>query len=161
METLRLKLEKFDSEDLDFLYKLNNDKDVNKYLSYDSVSLERCSEWIDNWKHAYSNEGIFGVYKISLKEDDTPVGLVFIVERENSGKVELGYRLLPQFWRRGYCTEASMALLNRVFIETDIGEVYAETHPENSSSVNFLLSIGFEEIKNDANGGGRLFCIKR
>lgn len=161
METQRLLLEKFDTDDLDFLYKLNNDKDVNRYLSYHSISMESCSEWIDNWKEAYRNTGIFGVYRISLKEDNTPIGLVFIVEREKSGKVELGYRLLPQFWRRGYCTEASMELLNRIFLDTDTTVVYAETHPDNSNSVNFLLSLGFKELKNDVAGGGRLFCIER
>lgn len=161
METLRLKLKKFDSSDLDFLYKLNNDKAVNKYLSYDSVSLERCSEWIDSWKRAYSNTGIFGVYKISLKEDDAPIGLIFIVEREKFAKVELGYRLLPQFWRKGYCTEAAMAVLNRIFLDTDTAAVYAGTHPENTASVSFLLSIGFEEIKNNDTGGGRVFRIVR
>lgn len=161
METLRLVLTKFDSEDLDFLYQLNNDKEVNRYLSYSSVSLERCSEWISNWKCTYGSTGIFGVYKISLKEDDTPIGLVFIVEREKSGKIELGYRLLPQFWRRGYCTEAAMALLNKVFIDTDTNAVYAETHPENLGSVNFLLSLGFRELENNVKDGGRLFCIER
>lgn len=161
METRRLLLEKFEIGDLDFLYRLNNDKAVNKYLSYDFVSLEKCSDWINNWKSAYENTGVFGVYKISLKENSTPVGLVFIVEREKSGKVELGYRLLPEFWRNGYCTEASMELLNQVFINTDTTMVFAETHPENIGSINFLLSLGFRDLDNNDKDGGRLFIIEK
>lgn len=58
---------------------------------------------------------------------------------------ELGFHLRPEFWGKGIATEAGKALIAYGFNELAAGAIFAGHHPDNSSSRNVLLKLGFEE----------------
>ncbi|MBH1942575.1 GNAT family N-acetyltransferase [Mobilitalea sibirica] len=139
----RIILRKFQKSDMDFLYTLNNDPLVNRYLSYHSMESEKCQYFIELWKENYHDE-IVNVHKIIIKDIETDIGLVFLVKREN-GVYELGYRILPQFWHAGYASESAKLLIFKFFEKYD-NCIWAETHPANEKSMKLLKKLGFKEV---------------
>lgn len=55
---------------------------------------------------------------------------------------ECYYSLLPLYWRHGYATEATCALLNCLFTETSITEVRAYMSPSNPNSAGVAQRVG-------------------
>ncbi|QUH31938.1 GNAT family N-acetyltransferase [Vallitalea guaymasensis] len=142
--TERLNLRTFKLIDRDFLYELDNNKVVNKFRSTDERTMDFCIEQINNWNSRYNND-LLNVYLIELRENKVPVGLIFLVRKDNN-RIELGYRLLDIHWGRGYCSEACNLLLIEYFKRNN-DNVYAETHAKNINSIKLLSKLGFEEIE--------------
>lgn len=104
-----------------------------------------------------------GIYDftVCLRNDDDlstakPIGKIGLYD----GK-EVGYILHPDYWGKGYATEALMAILHRYF--ADIVEVPPDTKPEgreiivsgrakadidprNDASLKILTRLGFVEV---------------
>lgn len=61
-------------------------------------------------------------------------------------KVELGYYLLPQYWGKGYASEAARAVVRYAFVQLKIEPLYAQPHTDNESSKKLLENLGFTRI---------------
>ncbi len=59
------------------------------------------------------------------------------------GSVEIGYHVVRRYRRRGYATEALLALLVWAFSHDQVRTVLAETAPDNAASLALLLRLGF------------------
>ena len=158
--TERLNLRTFTISDKEFLFRLNNDKKVNKYRPRDTVSMEYCVKSIEDWNAKYE-DNLLNVYLIEIKESKEPVGLIGIFKRENVKDAEIGYRLLSEYWGKGYCTEGAKTLVEKYFAESGETRIFAETHPENENSVRFLENNGFREEHHDLEGRGRIFILDK
>jgi len=74
-----------------------------------------------------------------LREDDGGRVLIGTV-----GAVpEFGYGVLPAFERRGYATEAALAIMAFAEATGDVRELVAHTFPELEASVRILTRCGF------------------
>lgn len=62
---------------------------------------------------------------------------------ERHRKVEIGYSLLPQYWRRGYTTEALGAFLPWLYRTFGAHRITAEIDPANRASAALLRKLGF------------------
>lgn len=56
----------------------------------------------------------------------------------------LGYKLLPEFQKRGYALEAVSRLVTAIFDEEHMHRIEAYTLPDNISSISLLTRLGFE-----------------
>lgn len=144
MQTERLTLRTFTQKDIEFLYVLNNDPQVNRYRSRATVSMAYCEDSIRDWNTKYG-EGLLNVYLVALSETATPIGLMAIFKGEADERAELGYRFLPEYWQKGYCKEAATHLIVEYFTASQEEFIIAETHPENTNSIRFLEKNHFEE----------------
>lgn len=158
--TDRLTIRPFKFEDKDFLFELNNDKEVNRFRSSNSVSMEYCVDSIKDWNEKYG-EGLLNVYLMKITESDESIGLIGIFKRDTESTAELGYRMMPKFWKKGYCAEATKVLVGKYFSLTNEDKVFAETHPENKNSIRFLEQNGFKEEKHNNDDRGSMFFISR
>ncbi|HAZ12983.1 MAG: hypothetical protein A2X86_09340 [Bdellovibrionales bacterium GWA2_49_15] len=70
--------------------------------------------------------------------------------------IELGYRLKKKFWRQGFATEMSKALINKGFQEFGIDSIFAKTMKLNIGSQCVMKKIGMtfekEFLENDFPG---------
>lgn len=66
------------------------------------------------------------------------------------GIVEIGYGLLPEFWGKGYATEAVMAVTEWASRQQGVKQIEAETDAENIASQRVLYKAGF--VPTGANG---------
>lgn len=75
--------------------------------------------------------------------DGTRVGDLCFKGLAAGGVVEIGYGFLPEFWGRGYATEAVLALTRWALAQPGVRRVEAETDPGNAASQRVLAKAGF------------------
>ena len=59
------------------------------------------------------------------------------------GCVEIGYGLLPEYWGKGYATEAVKAMTEWASKQPGVKRIEAETDPENTASQRVLEKTGY------------------
>lgn len=60
---------------------------------------------------------------------------------------DVGYRLIPKYWGKGYATESGKAAINYAFNIIKLPTLYATTEMGNKASHNTLLKIGLNYIE--------------
>lgn len=58
---------------------------------------------------------------------------------------DFGFMIHPDFWGRGFATEASAAFIAHAFSNTTATELLADVDPRNAASLAVLLKLGFLE----------------
>ena len=64
---------------------------------------------------------------------------------ENDRDAEIGYELNPEFWGRGYATEAAAAIIDFGFREWDLHRISSWCVADNSPSVRVLERLGLQQ----------------
>jgi ribosomal-protein-alanine N-acetyltransferase len=85
-------------------------------------------------------------------------GCGFRINKENKKRGNFGYIINPEYWNKGYATEASKGLLNFMVENYDITEIEATCDVLNLQSKRVLEKCGLEktkEIKKDIEMKGR------
>ncbi len=82
-------------------------------------------------------------WAMTLKGDDTAIGLLAAGEKRQGNVTEIGYMLMRAHWGKGIAVEAVSALIDRIFAE-DQRRVFADTDPDNAASRGLLERLGFK-----------------
>ncbi|KGJ86846.1 GNAT family N-acetyltransferase [Colwellia psychrerythraea] len=85
----------------------------------------------------------FGLYVLELQGCHTPIGMCGLLKRDNLEYADLGFALLPQFYRKGYAKEASLAVLTEARDNYKLSKVSAVTALFNTGSNHLLTSLSF------------------
>lgn len=59
---------------------------------------------------------------------------------------EIGFHLLPKFWRKGYAVEVASAVINYAFSILKTDALFAGQNPHNTASAKILRKLGFHYI---------------
>ena len=112
LETARLILRRFTEEDMEALFLILKDEEVNKFLPwYPAKSLEEARQFYEKrYASQYARPQGYA-YAICTKEDNLPIGYINVDVEEPH---DLGYGLRKEFWHRGIVTEASKAVIAQV-----------------------------------------------
>lgn len=112
LETERLILRKFHEGDIEALYLLLRDEEVNTFLPWFPLkSMEEArAHFTENYAAEYVRPQACA-YAICQKEDDYPIGYIKV---DMDGGHDLGYGLRKEFWHRGIVTEAGKAVTAQV-----------------------------------------------
>ena len=158
VETERLILREILPADVEGLFQLDSDPEVHRYLGNKPVeNKEQIIAAIEFIRQQYVGNGI-GRWAIIDKESNNFIGwtgLKFVRELTNNhiNYYDLGYRLIREYWGRGFATEAAKASLNYGFEKLNLSEIYALADYENIKSNHILTKIGLRFIETfDLNG---------
>ncbi len=77
------------------------------------------------------------------------------------GVIEIGYSICPSERRRGYASEATQALTDNAFRNSDVARVIAHTFPDLTSSIGVLENCGFKLVGAGAEAGTVRYEISR
>lgn len=112
IETERLILRKFTENDLEAMFEIFSDEDVNKFLPWFPLkSLDEAREFFEErFAKNYSQKSAYN-YAVCLKENNYPIGYVNVSADESR---DLGYGLRKEFWHRGIITEACIAVIEQL-----------------------------------------------
>ena len=143
-ETERLKLRLITEQDAGFMLEIWNDPAFieNIYDKEIRTREEAEAEIRDVILPGYEENG-FGMYRVSTREDDVPVGVCGLVNRDSLVDVDLGYAFLPQFGGRGYALEAAGFVLDEARDRFGLKRVVAIVSEENGPSIRLLERSGF------------------
>lgn len=64
---------------------------------------------------------------------------------KNHYKAEIGYELTPEYWRKGFMTEAIQKILEYGFNALGLNRIEALVEPENVNSRRILEKIGLKD----------------
>ncbi len=153
IETKRLLLRMFEDGDLDFVYRLFNDEEVQKYLSPENRrTREQMKITLRNFGKRWQERG-FGLWRVSEKRSNKIFGYCGFQYFDETQDVEILFAFFKDFWGKGFAAEAAKACLKFGFEELQLKKVFAATHPENTASRCVLEKIGMTFEKRNAHYG--------
>ncbi len=139
LETGRLFLRKFTERDIEALFLILKDEEVNKFLPWYPVkNMEETKKFYDE-RYALKYAKPQGyAYAICLKEDNFPIGYIKVDMEEHH---DFGYGLRKEFWHKGIVTEAGRAVVEQV--KRDGLPYITATHDRNNlRSGNVMQKVG-------------------
>lgn len=112
LETERLILRKFTEDDLEALYYIHSDEEVNRFLPWFTLrNMEDARAFYEErFMSRYREDRAYN-YAVCLKENDYPVGYVNVSMDDS---YDFGYGLRREFWHRGIITEAGQAVIEQL-----------------------------------------------
>jgi ribosomal-protein-alanine N-acetyltransferase len=167
LQTERLYLSELTTSDSDaaFMQELTNMTEWIQFIGDRNIkNLEDSKAYIKNRVMPSYEEFGFGFYKVSLKTDDTPLGICGIVKRPTLENVDIGYGFLTRYTRKGYAYEASKATLDYAMNDLNIKKIIAITSPKNDKSKRLLEKLGLklvDKITESEYGVSLLFSIEK
>ena len=141
LETQRLLLRKFTAADLDALYEIFRDEEVNTFLPWLPLkSLDDARDFYEaRYARAYRLPCAYR-YAICLKAENIPIGYIHVASDDSH---DLGYGLRREFWHRGIVSEAGRAVIEQV--KKDGLPYITATHDRNNPrSGNVMKACGMK-----------------
>lgn len=134
METERLIIRQFVPEDWEDLYEYLSQENVLKYEPGTVSNEEDCK-----YMAIERSQGNH-FWAVCLKSTNKMIGHVYFEQKEPKGFLTwlLGYIFNPQYYGKGYATEACQRLLKYGFEELGAHRVMALCNPENAASWRLL-----------------------
>lgn len=146
LENYRLKLRAPEPEDLDTLYKWENDTSLWKLgPTLSPISKYTLKEYISQ-----SHLSIFDIKQlrliIILKSDQTPIGAIDLFDFDPfHQRVAIGILIDKEFHNQGYAKESINLIKDYCFNFLHLHQIYAQVHCSNNPSRNLFLNTGFKE----------------
>ena len=116
-------------------------EDAARYLQRSAhPSQIRTETVIDAWGQANWYTSNRFVWSILRRPEEKPIGL-FLMFIEGSS-AEIHYGIGPDYWGQGLATEAGLAVMNWVTVQSSLAEVSTSCVAEHAASLRVLEKIG-------------------
>ncbi|HEY9005848.1 GNAT family N-acetyltransferase [Ohtaekwangia sp.] len=140
----RLLLQRLRYEDAEeIFYTYASKPEATQFMSWathksidDTRSFIQYATWA--WK-----EGTDYSYTIRLRDSGKLIGSLGVVNEQ--GKIQFGYIFSPNYWGKGYATEACQKLMPILQRQKDIFRIGTFVDAENTASIRVLEKCGFRE----------------
>jgi RimJ/RimL family protein N-acetyltransferase len=143
-ETEALLVRQFTSADTEDFFLLNSNEQVMRYIRPVKSRVDSDIFLNENLRHYEEYPGT-GRWAVVEKSSGDIIGIFSILFLEQgTGKLHIGYALLPAYWGRGYATILLKAGLDHFFRHNEGEALYALTRKENVASEKVLLKCGFQ-----------------
>ena len=141
LETDRLILRKFTEDDLEALYYIYSDEEVNRFLPWFPLrNMEDARAFYEErFMSRYREDRAYN-YAVCLKDNDYPVGYVNVSMDDS---YDFGYGLRREFWHRGIITEAGKAVIEQLR-EDGIPYITATHDVNNPRSGSVMKRLGMK-----------------
>ena len=131
------------SHDAQALFALNGNPQVMRYTGEPLLpSLDAAKLAIENHTD-FDNPG-YGRWACVLKESQQIIGFCGLKYLSDLDEVDIGYRFLPEFWGKGYATEACIASLQFGFHTLRLHRIIGLVLPQNAASIRVLEKVGLQ-----------------
>ena len=151
LRTERLDLVPLSESHLEYQFKLDSDPEVMRFL-HGPRSRENCEGELANFISA-ATQGL-GYWAGFVQGEFAGYWILCVPEilASRGGKApldigELGYRLLPRFWRRGLASEGSRELLRYGFEDLGLNKIVAFTAAKNTASQATMELVGMDFVR--------------
>ena len=160
MITNRLSIVEASLNDAPFIFNLMNSKGWLQFIGDRGIkTLKDAEQYIQlSLIDKYRSLG-FGLYKLSLRTNDTPIGLCGFVQRDYLNAPDIGFAMLPEFEGNGYMFEAASKIIEMGFSTLNLKTIYGITIPNNTRSIKLLIKLGLSEIDKTTNPKGEQLLI--
>lgn len=137
-ESSRLLIRDIETCDLNGFYDLHSNTKVMNMIPTKTLNLEESKNEIEKLiKNQKINNFKAKIYSIILKSNKEFIG-TFAVIKISDGIVEIGYRIREKFWRQGFASEATKAMIDYIFSTTKINLIVSVVDSQNIASIKVL-----------------------
>ncbi len=146
LSTERIDLRRLEASDRQLLIRLFCDEPMMQYLGNPWTEAE-VDEVLEEWQREWGrNNYWYGV--MSEKGSGASLGIAGITEDTNPDEpgFEFSWFVLPEFQKRGFASEITLALMRFVFESAQKERLFASTHPQNPASNAVLQKLGFRNL---------------
>jgi [ribosomal protein S5]-alanine N-acetyltransferase len=167
IKTERLTIRPFTLDDAAFILRLLNEPSFIENIADKGVrDLEGAQTYLRDGPLASYRKHGFGLWRVDLAEDDTPIGMAGLLQRDYLDDIDIGYALLPEYCGCGYAFEATSAVLAYARRQLSARRVVAIVAGHNARSIRLLHKLGFSEegtvrIPGDDEELQLLACVQR
>lgn len=149
LETERLLIRQFEFSDLDKLIEIRTNPAVYKYLGgIERQNPEALAKRLQFYIDCYEKYG-FGMCAMIWKKSGEMIGASGIQPLEETGEIEVGYSLSPDYWRKGIGYECAKVWLEFGFKEKGLERIVAIADKENKGSWRIMEKCGMRYEKTD------------
>jgi ribosomal-protein-alanine N-acetyltransferase len=156
IETERLLLREFTTDDAPFVLELVNDSDWIKFIGDRGVrTLKDAKTYIiERLQKSYREFG-FGMWLVQRTADGESIGMCGLLKREYLDDLDIGFGFLPAFRGHGYAFESASAVIEYGRKEFGLKRLVGFVLVGNQKSVALLNKLGMRyehnfKIPNDA-----------
>jgi len=163
IDTDRLSIHLLHEDHASLIQALRKSELVNLYQTRKvDGSLENAMAHIHQLQEMVSNDEAFK-WIIKLKESQDLIGTICYWNfSENRKEAEIGYELLPDFWKKGYISELLPPFLTYGFKTFKLDKIHGFTSENNQASIKLLLKFNFVRDQKFRTTSGLLkFSLKR
>lgn len=139
LETARCVLEPPEAGDLEAVKSLYGNDQVRAYLGGTRTGAEVERAFADILENPDS------YWMVRQKDDGKFMGTVSLDLDHDGEALEISYQFLPEFWGRGYGTEAVREVIRHAFRNLGQERLLAETQAANTASRRLLERLGMKE----------------
>ncbi len=154
LETERLILRELQENDINGMFELDSNKEVHKYLGKKPITTKKeAHKNIKLIRRQYKERGIGRFATIEKKSGDF---MGWSGLKLNSGEketlngfqnfIDIGYRFIPKYWKKGYGLESAIACLEYGFTIMNFKTIYGAADVENIGSNKILQKIGLRFV---------------
>jgi [ribosomal protein S5]-alanine N-acetyltransferase len=157
IETERLHISPVSVNDAPFIFNLLTSPSWIKYIGDRGLKTVDDAKKViqERYQKHFETHG-FGVYTITLKSDNTPIGISTLLKKDYLETIDIGYALLPQYEGKGYATQASKAVYEYAQKILGYKKIVATTTLDNERSIHVLEKLGFSFEKKIEQDGATL-----
>lgn len=150
LSTDRILLRPWKSSDYAPFYDMSADPRVYAFLPV-FPDKRACDALVDRLRADFSRRG-WGFWALENKESGAFMGICGMHEpgpEFGVGRpcVEIGWRLAPAFWKKGYATEAAREVMRFAFMDLQLDELVSFTAVGNTRSYAVMERLGMEREK--------------
>ena len=154
LETKRLIIREIREADFEGMFELDSNTEVHKYLGNNPIKTkEEAKNQIQFIRDQYKERGI-GRFAVIEKKSGEFIGWSGF--KLNKGEkeilngfdnfIDIGYRFIPKYWKKGYGLEAAIACLDFGFKTLKYDIIYGAADLENIGSNKILQKIGLKFV---------------
>ena len=146
INTLKLTLRKINIDDADMMFRnWANDDEVSRYMRWSThKTVEETKSIIQEWFNNYSDIHTYH-WGICLKDGKMIGSVGVMITAEYDFKGEIGYCIGRNWWGQGYTSEAVKAVIDYMYINTDIERIEAYHSIQNPASGKVMLKAGMRK----------------
>lgn len=149
IETERLIIRNWEERDRDLFHRINSDDEVMRFFGF-RRTRPVADAFMDKLQAENAARG-YGFVALELRETGEPIGMAGLkptseVPSRQPESIEIGWRLAPEHWRKGYVTEAAEALLRYGFERLDLDEIVSFAVWNNDASLAVMRRIGMSHV---------------
>ena len=148
-DSARLSYHYITESDTDFLWELDQDELVMKYINGGKKSSKEDIQNIFIPRvQAFSNFAFgWGLWRVDKLDDGESIGWIlvrpfgFFTQHPETDNIELGWRFKQSSWGKGYATEAALTVKEALY-EIGVEKFSAIANPDNAASINIMKKLG-------------------
>lgn len=145
----RLGFRNWKKSDINALFEINSNKEVMRY--FPGIQTKTQTENFITRMQNQFDKNKFCYFAVNLLDTNEFIGFIGLSEQtyqaDFNPSIDIGWRLHPSFWNKGYATEGAKACLNYGFNELHLEKIISVAPLINNPSILIMQKIGMQKIK--------------